>query len=104
MPKLFEYETVSPIASRARNKNVNLRPVGAEIIIRKSYHCKVVQAKLFHAFLSRSLNALAITIDSHLVYYAFITALGVIELWRLGESFLNLERVITVGHPAQEKS
>src|SRR5262245_2486171 len=41
-------------------------------------------------------SALAITLTAHLVYYLLTTTLGIIGLWRLGESFLNLGRVLVV--------
>jgi uncharacterized membrane protein YbhN (UPF0104 family) len=47
-------------------------------------------------------NALAITLTAHLVYYLLTTTLGVIGLWRLGESFMTLGRVIAVGQPARK--
>lgn len=39
-------------------------------------------------------NALAITLTAHLIYYLLTTFLGIIGLWRLGESFGNLGRII----------
>jgi uncharacterized protein (TIRG00374 family) len=41
-------------------------------------------------------SALAITLTAHLIYYLFTTTLGVIGLWRLGESFVNLGQVLVV--------
>ncbi len=40
-------------------------------------------------------SALAITLTAHLVYYLLTTALGVIGLWRFGQSFAQLGRVIS---------
>jgi hypothetical protein len=37
-------------------------------------------------------TAFAITLTAHMVYYLPTTALGLIGLWRLGESFFNLGR------------
>ncbi|MBI3799198.1 MAG: flippase-like domain-containing protein [Deltaproteobacteria bacterium] len=42
-------------------------------------------------------SALAITVTAHLLYYLLTTTLGVIGLWRSGESFLNLGRVLLGG-------
>ena len=39
-------------------------------------------------------GALAITMTAHLVYYLLTTALGVVGLWHLGESFVNIGRVL----------
>lgn len=39
-------------------------------------------------------NALAITLTAHLIYYLLTTLLGIIGLWRLGESFANLGRIV----------
>lgn len=36
------------------------------------------------------------------MYYVLTTTLGVMGLWRLGESFMNLGRVIAVGQPARK--
>jgi uncharacterized protein (TIRG00374 family) len=41
-------------------------------------------------------SALAITLTAHLVYYLLTTSLGIIGLWRSGESFVNLGRVLVV--------
>ncbi len=49
-------------------------------------------------------NALAIALTVHLTYYVLSTTLGVIGLWRLGESFMNLGRVIAAGQPARKPS
>jgi uncharacterized membrane protein YbhN (UPF0104 family) len=46
-------------------------------------------------------NALAITLTVHLSYYLITTALGVIGLWRFGESFANLGRMITARQSAR---
>ena len=43
-----------------------------------------------------SASALAITLTAHLIYYLLTTSLGVIGLWRLGESFVNIGRVLVV--------
>ncbi|HEY5869109.1 MAG TPA: lysylphosphatidylglycerol synthase transmembrane domain-containing protein [Candidatus Tectomicrobia bacterium] len=40
-------------------------------------------------------TALAITITAHLTYYLLTTALGMIGLWQLGESFGHLGRTLT---------
>ena len=45
-------------------------------------------------------SALAITLTAHLAYYLITSALGVIGLWRFGESFANLGRIITKGRSA----
>jgi hypothetical protein len=37
-------------------------------------------------------NAFAITLTAHMVYYLPTTVLGLIGLWRLGESLLNFGR------------
>jgi uncharacterized membrane protein YbhN (UPF0104 family) len=47
-------------------------------------------------------SALAITLTAHLIYYVLTTTLGVIGLWRLGESFMNLGRVIGVRRSARK--
>ncbi len=47
-------------------------------------------------------QALAITLTTHLVYYVLTTTLGVIGLWRLGESFVNLGRTLTGRGPARQ--
>jgi uncharacterized protein (TIRG00374 family) len=39
-------------------------------------------------------SALAITLASHIAYYLISTLTGVIGLWRLGESFMGLWRII----------
>lgn len=39
-------------------------------------------------------SALAITLTAHLTYYLTTTGAGVIGMWRLGESFASLERLI----------
>ena len=41
-------------------------------------------------------NAFAITLTAHMVYYLPTTVLGLIGLWRLGESFFNLGRGLEV--------
>jgi hypothetical protein len=48
-------------------------------------------------------NALAITLTIHLTYYIFTTTLGVIGLWRTGESFVHLGQVIA-GRRADRKT
>ena len=40
-------------------------------------------------------QAFAITVTAHLTYYLLTTALGIIGLWQLGESFGHLGRVLT---------
>jgi len=40
-------------------------------------------------------HALAITLTVHLTYYLLTTTLGLIGLWRLGESFVNLGHLMT---------
>jgi glycosyltransferase 2 family protein len=40
-------------------------------------------------------QALAITVTAHLTYYLLTTALGIIGLWQLGESFGHLGRTLT---------
>ena len=40
-------------------------------------------------------TALAITITAHLTYYLLTTALGLLGLWQLGESFGHLGRMLT---------
>lgn len=47
-------------------------------------------------------TALAITLTVHLVYYISTTAVGMIGLWRLGESFVNLGRMITIRGPSNK--
>jgi glycosyltransferase 2 family protein len=47
-------------------------------------------------------SALAITLTAHLTYYIFTTALGVVGLWRLGESFMSLGRVLSMRQPARK--
>jgi glycosyltransferase 2 family protein len=47
-------------------------------------------------------SALAITLTAHLTYYLVTTTLGVIGLWRLGESFMNIGRVIAVRQSARK--
>ncbi|MCL5958011.1 MAG: flippase-like domain-containing protein [Chloroflexi bacterium] len=42
-------------------------------------------------------SALAIALTAHVIYYLLTTALGVIGLWKMGRSFTNLRRVITMG-------
>ena len=49
-------------------------------------------------------SALAITLTAHLTYYLFTSALGVIGLWRLGESFASLGRIITAGRSTRKKT
>lgn len=44
-------------------------------------------------------GALAITLTAHLVYYLLTTALGVVGLWHLGESFVNIGRVLLARRP-----
>jgi len=46
--------------------------------------------------------ALAITLAGHLTYYLLTTVLGLLGLWRLGESFAGLERLVAIGRPARE--
>jgi uncharacterized membrane protein YbhN (UPF0104 family) len=41
--------------------------------------------------------ALAITLAAHMVYYLFTTVIGIIGLWRLGESFVGLWQAIRPG-------
>ena len=48
-------------------------------------------------------NALAITLTVHLTYYIVTTTLGVIGLWRMGESFVHLGQVIA-GRKADRKT
>lgn len=48
-------------------------------------------------------TALAITLLIHLVYYLITTVLGIIGLWKLGDSFMNLGRAITVWQAARGK-
>ena len=45
-------------------------------------------------------NALAITMTAHLVYYLITTFLGIIGLWRFGQSFVTLRRIISPRQPA----
>ncbi|MCL4559678.1 MAG: flippase-like domain-containing protein [Chloroflexi bacterium] len=41
-------------------------------------------------------SALAITLTSHLVYYLITTGLGIVGLWKIGESFARIgERIMT---------
>jgi uncharacterized membrane protein YbhN (UPF0104 family) len=40
-------------------------------------------------------QAFAITVTAHLTYYLLTTALGIIGLWQLGESFGHLGRMLT---------
>lgn len=47
-------------------------------------------------------TALAITLTAHLVYYLPTTLLGLIGLWQLGESFLNLGRGFDMAHLARK--
>ena len=47
-------------------------------------------------------TALAITLTVHLVYYIPTTTVGVVGLWRLGESFVNLGRMITIRKPSDK--
>ncbi|MGH7380692.1 MAG: lysylphosphatidylglycerol synthase transmembrane domain-containing protein [Candidatus Methylomirabilales bacterium] len=47
-------------------------------------------------------TALAITLTAHLTYYVLTTTLGIVGLWRLGESLMNLGRVIAVRQPARK--
>ena len=47
-------------------------------------------------------SALAITLTVHLTYYLLTTTLGVIGLWRLGESFANLGHRMTGSRAACE--
>jgi uncharacterized membrane protein YbhN (UPF0104 family) len=45
-------------------------------------------------------QALAITMTSYLIYYVFTTGLGVIALWKVGESFGSLWRRVFNRQPA----
>jgi uncharacterized membrane protein YbhN (UPF0104 family) len=47
-------------------------------------------------------TALAITLTVHLTYYVLTTTLGVIGLWRLGQSFVNLGHKMTGRQAADE--
>lgn len=47
-------------------------------------------------------NGLSWDLTVHLTYYVLTMALGVMGLWRLGESFMSLGRVIAVGQPARK--
>ena len=47
-------------------------------------------------------TALVITLIAHLTYYLTTTALGVAGLWRFGESFMSLGRVIAVGQAGRK--
>lgn len=49
-------------------------------------------------------SALAITLTAHMAYYVPTTALGLIGLWRLGESFLNLGRGLGMAQRRLESS
>jgi uncharacterized protein (TIRG00374 family) len=42
-------------------------------------------------------TALAITLTAHIVYYLITTAMGIVGLWRLGESFAGLWQAIRPG-------
>jgi uncharacterized protein (TIRG00374 family) len=44
-------------------------------------------------------GALAITLTVHLVYYLVTTGLGVLGLWQLGESFVNIGRILLAPRP-----
>ena len=47
-------------------------------------------------------GALAITLTAHLVYYLLTTTLGVVGLWHLGESFVNIGRIVLARRPPGE--
>ncbi len=47
-------------------------------------------------------EALAVTMTAYLVYYVFTTGLGVIGLWKVGESFGSLWRRVFKSQPAVE--
>jgi len=49
-------------------------------------------------------SALAISLTAHMVYYLPTTVLGLIGLWRLGESFLNLGRGLETAQRRLESS
>jgi uncharacterized protein (TIRG00374 family) len=49
-------------------------------------------------------NAFAITLTAHMVYYIPTTLLGLIGLWRLGESLLYFGRVLETAPPAPKAS
>lgn len=48
--------------------------------------------------------ALAITLMAHIVYYFITTVLGILGLWRLGESFVHLWQAIRPGPRAQVRT
>lgn len=48
-------------------------------------------------------TALAITLSAHLAYYLITTVLGIIGLWKLGGSFVNLGRSINVWRAVRRK-
>ncbi len=48
-------------------------------------------------------TALAITLTGHLLYYLTTSILGVIGVWRLGESVSHLGRLVAAGRPAPTK-
>lgn len=48
-------------------------------------------------------TALAITLLAHLAYYLITTFLGIIGLWKLGGSFVNLGRAINVWQAGRRK-
>lgn len=49
-------------------------------------------------------TALAIILTGHLVYYVLTTSLGVVGLWRLGESFAHIGRLIKAKKPIHKVS